>query len=93
MLSVSLLSSSIIIYMQNIRHQDYPVSQFNVSLYFQPRAPRGPTSPLRALEAAMTPTLMTTGPCPLCSQAGGGRDVTLGEAQASAETPSDRSDS
>ena len=60
-------------------------------LYFQPRAPRGPTSPPRECGAAMTLTLMTTGPCPQCSQAGGGRAVTRGAALASAETHSDRS--
>ena len=60
-------------------------------LYFQPRAPRGPTSPPRECGAAMTLTLMTTGPCPQCSQAGGGRAVTQGAALASAETHSDRS--
>ena len=67
-------------------HHSYRTSDLQIiqslnkmSLYFQPRAPRGPTSPSRALEAAMTPTLMTTGPCPLCSQAGGGRAVTRGE--------------
>ena len=60
-------------------------------LYFQPRAPRGPTSPPRECGAAMTLTLMTTGPCPQCCQAGGGRAVTQGAALASAETHSDRS--